>query len=89
MAEQQPQMSTEEMMQGARKMVTEAYSKEKQKEICAAGEKKEIMLPMRDGVKLRTVFQFPDIKGVQSYPTILMRSCYPFMEVILEQQAIE
>lgn len=89
MAEQQPQMSTEEMMQGARKMVTEAYSKEKQKEICAAGEKKEIMLPMRDGVKLRTVFQFPDIKGAQSYPTILMRSCYPFMEVILEQQAIE
>ena len=89
MAEQQPQMSTEEMMQGARKMVAEAYSKEKQKEICAAGEKKEIMLPMRDGVKLRTVFQFPDIKGAQSYPTILMRSCYPFMEVILEQQAIE
>lgn len=89
MAEQQPQMSMEEMMQEARKMVAEAYSKEKQKEICAAGEKKEIMLPMRDGVRLRTVFQFPDIKGARSYPTILMRSCYPFMEVILEQQAIE
>ena len=89
MAEQQPQMSMEEMMQEARKMVAEAYSKEKQKEICAAGEKKEVMLPMRDGVKLRTVFQFPEMKGAQSYPTILMRSCYPFMEVILEQQAIE
>ena len=55
MAEQQPQMSMEEVEQKAREWVTDAYKKEKQKEICAPGKKEEIMLPMGDGVKLRTV----------------------------------
>ncbi len=89
MAEQQPQMSMEEVEQKAREWVTDAYKKEKQKEICAPGKKEEIMLPMGDGVKLRTVFQFPDTTGEQPLPTILERCCYPQMEVLIEQHAIE
>ena len=89
MAEQQPQISAEEMAEYAKKMVADAFRQEKQKEICAPGKKVERMLLMRDGVRLRTVFQFPAIDGAESLPTILMRSCYPFMEPYLEQQAIE
>lgn len=51
--------------------------------------KEQQMLPMRDGVKLQTVFYFPQKEEKSPFPTILMRCCYPNMEEILEEQAME
>ena len=54
------------------------------------GERREWMLPMRDGVKLRTIIQFPG-KPLEStfterktYPVVVQRSCYPHTEQLLE-----
>ncbi len=49
----------------------------------------ERMLPMRDGIKLRTIFYFPKKKGESPLPTILMRCPYYGMEESLEEQAME
>ena len=59
------------------------------------GERREWMLPMRDGVKLRTIIQFPG-KPLEStfterktYPVVVQRSCYPHTEQLLELHARE
>jgi putative CocE/NonD family hydrolase len=46
-----------------------------------------IMLPMSDGVRLRLVYRRPEGKG--PFPTVIMRSSYPFMEELLEIHAEE
>ncbi len=47
------------------------------------------MLPMRDGVKLQTIFYFPQEEEKRPFPTILMRCCYSNMQEMLEEQAME
>ena len=47
----------------------------------------EVWIPCPDGVRLRTVLVLPD--GLPGpYPTIVMRSCYPFQEGMLHNQAV-
>ena len=59
------------------------------------GERQEWLLPMRDGVRLRTMIQFPgkllrDTSAEpQKYPIVLQRSCYPHAERLLELHARE
>ena len=45
-------------------------------------ERREIMFPLSDGVKLRTILWLPE--GDDPFPTIVQRVCYPQMEYILE-----
>ena len=45
----------------------------------------EFMLPMDDGVRLRTTLWKP--AGKTPYPLILLRSCYPGQEVLLRLKA--
>lgn len=52
--------------------------------ICGSGEKWEEMIPMRDGVKLRTVFQMPDTEG--PWPVIFSRTPYPKNQEIYDYQ---
>ena len=40
--------------------------------------REEIMLPMSDGVKLSTLIYRPE--GLDSYPVLIQRGCYPFQE---------
>ena len=47
----------------------------------------EFMLPMDDGVRLRTTLWKP--AGKTPYPLILLRSCYPGQEVLLRLKAEE
>jgi len=49
----------------------------------------EEMLPVRDGVRLRTVFYFPKTDGKKSFPTIVQRTCYPDMERMIRINAEE
>ncbi|WP_342757854.1 CocE/NonD family hydrolase [Kineothrix sedimenti] len=51
------------------------------------GDVREILLPMRDGVCLKTDVHFP--KDVKSAPVILMRCCYTDMERELQVHAQE
>ena len=55
-----------------------------------AEEPEEYMLPMRDGVCLKTVIRLPKPgHGDEQFPTILVRSCYPQQELILHIRAEE
>ncbi len=47
----------------------------------------EIMVEMRDGVKLHTKCFLPE--GEREFPTVLMRSCYPHSERMLDLQGGE
>jgi putative CocE/NonD family hydrolase len=49
----------------------------------------EEMLPLRDGVRLRTIFYFPKTDNKQSFPTIVQRSCYPDMDKMIRINAEE
>ena len=48
---------------------------------------KEIMLPMSDGVSLQTICHRPEGKG--PFPTIVMRSSYPFLQRLHHIHAVE
>ena len=50
-------------------------------------EAEEIMLPMTDGVKLRTIIRKPTDEG--PFPTIIVRTCYPHGERIQNLKAEE
>ncbi len=55
-----------------------------------AGEAEERMLPMRDGIRLKTVVCLPQpIAEGEQFPAILVRSCYPQQEIILRIRAEE
>lgn len=68
----------EEQTARLRALYAELPSTYKKEEII----KEEIMLPMEDGVRLRTVFWKP--KGVKALSVIVTRSCYPSQEAEME-----
>lgn len=47
----------------------------------------ELWLPAEDGVPLRTILVRPEDGSAGPWPTIVMRSCYPFQEALLKNQA--
>jgi putative CocE/NonD family hydrolase len=49
----------------------------------------EEMLPLRDGVRLRTIYYFPKTDQRESFPTIVQRSCYPDMDRMMRVNAEE
>lgn len=51
---------------------------------CASGKRWEEMIPMRDGIKLRTVFYMPDTEG--PWPILLSRTPYPKNKEIYDYQ---
>lgn len=58
------------------------YAQARQKPVTELGERRELMLPMSDGVRLRTVLYLP--RGIEKAPVILQRTCYPQMEPMME-----
>ena len=70
----------EDFMAAAVKRVEEQFAKSGVSESCAAFERKENQIEMRDGVKLHTIYYFPKEDGTaeeKTYPVILTRTCYP------------
>ena len=53
--------------------------------ICQVDRVEELMLPMRDGVRLHTICYLPAVKA--PYPTIVQRSCYPATEPLARTHA--
>lgn len=54
------------------------------------GKAKELMLPMRDGICLKTIIRLPElVEEGEHFPTILVRSCYPGQEPVLRIRAEE
>ena len=71
---------TEDFMMAAVKRVEAQFEKSGVSESCAAFERKENQIEMRDGVKLHTIYYFPKEDGTaeeKTYPVILTRTCYP------------
>lgn len=87
-------MTQEEMME-QEIMKTEALYEKASKAEYEAGERRELMLPMSDGVRLRTVVRFPGkplnstVSEVNRYPVVLQRSCYSHAEKFLELHSRE
>ena len=70
----------EDFMAAAVKRVEEQFAKSGVSESCAAFERKDSQIEMRDGVKLHTIYYFPREGGSgenKKYPVILTRTCYP------------
>ena len=70
----------EDFLKAAVKRVEEQFAKSGVSESCAAFERKENQIEMRDGVKLHTIYYFPKEDGTaeeKTYPVILTRTCYP------------
>lgn len=69
----------EDFMTAAVKRVEAQFEKSGVSENCAAFERKENQIEMRDGVKLHTIYYFPkeDTAEEKTYPVILTRTCYP------------
>lgn len=61
------------------------YGQLQQKPAFDIGDAYEILLPMTDGIRLRTVCQRPVGEG--PFPTVIQRSCYPFQEDMMRQHA--
>lgn len=68
------------------KLIKSNYNTGIRQPSCGIGEIKEVMVEMRDGVKLRTVVYFPDTEG--PWPTLFTRTPYP-MEAIESANAEE
>ena len=71
---------TEDFMAAVVKRVEEQFAKSGVSESCAAFERKDSQIEMRDGVKLHTIYYFPREGGSgenKKYPVILTRTCYP------------
>lgn len=96
MAEEQAEkkLTQEEMMEQGLKQIEMLYGKASPEEY-ETGERREWMLPMSDGVKLRTIIQFPGkpldstAAKKEQFPLVLQRSCYPHTEKLLEIHARE
>lgn len=70
----------EDVMAAVVKRVEEQFAKSGVSESCAAFERKDSQIEMRDGVKLHTIYYFPREGGSgenKKYPVILTRTCYP------------
>ena len=70
----------EDFMAAVVKRVEEQFAKSGVFESCAAFERKDSQIEMRDGVKLHTIYYFPREGGSgenKKYPVILTRTCYP------------
>ena len=70
----------EDFMAAVVKRVEEQFAKSGVSESCAAFERKDSQIEMRDGVKLHTIYYFPRKGGSgenKKYPVILTRTCYP------------
>ena len=70
----------EDFMAAVVKRVEEQFAKSGVSESCAAFERKDSQIEMRDGVKLHTIYYFPREGGSgenKKYPVILTRTCYP------------
>ena len=70
----------EDFMTAAVKRVEAQFAKSGVSESCAAFERKDSQIEMRDGVKLHTIYYFPREGGSgenKKYPVILTRTCYP------------
>ena len=63
-----------------RDLIQKAFAKSKQEPALTQIETNEMMLPMRDGVRLRTIVVKPESCG--SIPFVLTRSCYPHLELL-------
>ncbi len=57
------------------------------KPLYKAAASEEIMLPMKDGVRLYTVVRKPE--GAGPFPTIALRSCYPHQDIVFRINAEE
>ncbi len=72
-------------MKTKEELCRELYEKVDLPRIAEPGERREIMMRMRDGVRLRTQFAYPQGKG--PFPTIVVRCCYPDQEEQLKIKA--
>ena len=59
-------------------MVRSEFAKSSHKACCESAGPEETMLPMDDGVPLRTVVYRPDISG--AVPVVVSRTCYPELD---------
>lgn len=80
-------MTMEEMMEMYSRMLRKQFAECSVPVTDEVGESGEFMMPMDDGVRLRTMFWKPKSKAV--YPVILLRSCYPGQEKPLVVKAEE
>ena len=80
-------MTMEEMMEMYSRMLRKQFAECSVPVTDEVGESGEFMMPMDDGVKLRTMYWKP--KGKTLYPVILLRSCYPGQEKPLVVKAEE
>ena len=68
-------------MTAAVKRVEAQFAKSGVSESCAAFERKDSQIEMRDGVKLHTIYYFSKGRRIRrktrKYPLILTRTCYP------------
>ncbi len=69
------------------KQQRELFAKSHVAIITELGLREEVMLPNADGIKLRTQFFFPQCSF--PVPTIVVRSCYPTQEPMLQLKAEE
>ena len=67
--------------------VEREFSKCPIKPFCRVKVQEEVMIPMEDGAKLRTILYRPDVE--HSVPTIVARTCYPKNDYIYRAIALE
>lgn len=61
------------------------YAQARQQPVTELAERRELMLPMSDGVRLRTVLYLPQsLAERKTAPVVLQRTCYPQMEPMLD-----
>ena len=84
--EKQP-LETENVREKNRLYTIKLYEKVRQRPFTDVGKIEEIMLPMSDGIRLRTICYIP--QGITSGPVVIQRTCYSQMEDILEVHARE
>ena len=77
----------QKMLEMAKKQLLKQFDECSIPVVCAVGQSGETMVPMDDGVRLRTIYWKPKEKS--SFPVILLRSCYPNQEPIMIVKAEE
>jgi uncharacterized protein len=73
-------MEEKDLMKKFMEYIRNSYKSGVRDESHEIGEVKDIMVPMSDGVKLRTVIHFP--KGKGPWPAIFTRTPYPHNEIL-------
>lgn len=89
-------MSMEELVKKMIEHTKELYQNCGIEPVAEVGEQREVMLPMSDGVKLRTTILLPKFSCTkegeerqEAVPVVLQRSCYPMQEKFLLLHAEE